>query len=496
MENMAEHIENEQPEKKRSKLKWFSLGVLILIAVLGLAESYHVLKPLPEGIPYEGGPRPASEVRFLSDATFVDSSGTRFVRQEIFDEVLRMISGADRLLVMDMFLFNGFQGPRPETTRALSKEIVKALLARKSEVPHLRAVLITDPINTVYGGIRAKHLEALRAGGIEVVETKLSPLRDSNPLYSALWRPFFWPLGNTDEGGRFKNPFGKGKVTLRSWLRMLNFKANHRKVILADSPTAPGGWAGLVTSGNPHDASSAHGNIAVWFTGPAVVDLLRSELAVYSYSSGRTIEIPVKPSVPGTAEARISVLTESRIKVALLDSIKKAGKGDRLMVSVFYLSDRDVVQALKEAAAAGADVRVLLDPNFDAFGFRKNGIPNRQTGGELNAIGVPVRWCDTNGEQCHAKMLLADYRDDNSRLVAGSANFTRRNLEDLNLETDVLVAGPSTARVFTGARRYFELVWNNRPGETYSASYDKYAEDSIRKDYMYRFMEFTGLCTF
>jgi len=484
------------PEKRHAKLRWFSLGVLILIVVLGLAESYHVFKALPEGIPYEGSPRPASQVRFLSDTTFVDNSGTRYVRQEIFDEVLRMIKGADRLLVMDMFLFNGFQGPRPERTRALSSEIVSALLARKSEVPHLRAVLITDPINTVYGGMRARHLESLRAGGIEVVETKLSPLRDSNPVYSALWRPFFWPLGNTDEGGRFDNPFGKGKVTLRSWLTMLNFKANHRKVILADSPTAPGGWAALVTSGNPHDASSAHGNIAVWFTGPAVGDLLRSELAVYDYSSGRTIEVPVKASSPGPTEARISVLTESRIKVALIDSITKAGKGDSLMVSVFYLSDRDVVWALREAAADGVDVRVLLDPNFDAFGFRKNGIPNRQTGAELNASGVSVRWCDTHGEQCHAKMLLADYGDGTSRLLAGSANFTRRNLEDLNLETDVLVTGLSTAEVFTGARRYMELVWNNRPGEIYSASYDKFAEDSISKDYLYRFMEFTGLCTF
>lgn len=496
MENRAATIDDEEPEKRPVKLKRFFIGLTALTLILAAAESYHIFKSLPEGIPYAGELKRAPEVRFLSDTTFVDEQGNRHVRQEIFDEVFNMIAGAERLLVLDMFLFNGFQGPKPERTRALSSEIVAALIKRKSEAPRLRAVLITDPINTVYGGMRSEQLDSLRAGGIEVVETKLPPLRDSNPLYSALWRPFFRPMGNSNEGGKFRNPFGEGRVTLRSWLSMLNFKANHRKAVLADSPTAPGGWAALVTSGNPHDASSAHGNVAVWFTGPAVVDLLRSELAVYRYSTGRSIDMPVNPPAFRTYTTRLAVLTESAIKTALLESTERAGRGDRIMVSVFYLSDRDVIRELREAAVRGAAVRVLLDPNIDAFGFEKNGIPNRQTGAELNASGVAVRWCDTHGEQCHAKMLLADYRDGTSRLLAGSANFTRRNLRDLNLESDVLVEGPSTASVFIDARRYFELVWKNRPGETYSADYAKYAENSLYKDYLYRFMEFTGLCTF
>ncbi len=33
------------------------------------------------------------------------------------------------------------------------------------------------------------------------------------------------------------------------------------------------------------------------------------------------------------------------------------------------------------------------------------GIPNRQVASELNAAGVPVRWCNTRVKQCHHKMI-------------------------------------------------------------------------------------------
>ena len=490
-------IAQEEDEKKGLPkwLKWAGLGVLGLILLLAALEAYHYIRPLPAGLSHRGELRPATDVRFLSDVTYVDSSGTRYVRQEIFDEVFSMIENAEKLLLIDMFLFNDFQGPEPETTRALSSELVRVLVQKMASTPRLRAVLITDPINTVYGGMRSEQFEALRAAGVEVVETNLKPLRDPNPVYSALWRPTFGLLQNTDSGGRLPNPFGQGKVTLRSWLTLLNFKANHRKVILADDPLAPGGWSALVTSANPHDASSAHGNIAVRFSGPAVADLLETEKAVLGFSGGRDITIEVNPALEQTG-MNVAVLTESAIEEALLETIYRAREGDSLMVSVFYLSDRDIVWALKEARAAGVNVRVLLDPNFDAFGHDKNGIPNRPVGAELTRSGVSLRWCDTHGEQCHAKLLLADYAGGLSRLIAGSANFTRRNLDDLNLETDVLVEGPSGAGVFSDARGYFELVWNNQPGRYFSVAYDKFAEDSIARDYLYRFQEATGLSTF
>ena len=88
---------------------------------------------------------------------------------------------------------------------------------------------------------------------MQVVETRLSQLRDSNPVWSGLWRLCCQWAGNSSYGGWLPNPVGPGDVSLRTWLRLLNFKANHRKTLVAD---APEGWVGLVTSGNPHDAFS------------------------------------------------------------------------------------------------------------------------------------------------------------------------------------------------------------------------------------------------
>ena len=51
---------------------------------------------------------------------------------------------------------------------------------------------------------------------------------------------------------------------------------------------------------------------------------------------------------------------------------------------MFYLSERQIVKALITAKERGVNVRVLLDPNKDAFGREKNGIPNRQVASELN----------------------------------------------------------------------------------------------------------------
>src|SRR5690625_5105298 len=66
-------------------------------------------KPLPEGISAEFPWRPAAKVSFLADCTFVDGQGRRRSEQVIFDEILAMIGGAQRLVVADMFLCNDFE---------------------------------------------------------------------------------------------------------------------------------------------------------------------------------------------------------------------------------------------------------------------------------------------------------------------------------------------------------------------------------------------------
>ena len=137
-----------------------------------------------------------------------------------------------------------------------------------------------------------------------------------------------------------------------------------------------------------------------------------------------------------------------------------------------------------------------LDPNRDAFGREKNGVPNRPVAADLRAGDVAVRWCDTHGEQCHAKLLLAHYASGEATLVLGSANFTRRNLQDLNLETSVALRGHEATPAVANAAAWFELLWHNAPGRRYSTDYEAFADESLRKRFRYRVEERTGLSTF
>jgi len=408
-----------------------------------------------------------------------------------------MIAKAERLVVVDMFLFNEFLGAGSAPHRRLCEELTVALVARKRAVPSLHAVLITDPVNTVYGGLDSRHLKLLQEGGVEVVVSRLDRLRDSNTAWSSVWRLFFKPWGNSSGCGWLASPFGEGEVTLRSWLTLLNFKANHRKVVVAD---AGGDLAALVTSANPHDGSSAHSNVGVVFGGPAARAVLETERAVLDFSGGQAIPSEKMLGVPSRGQTsapavRVQVVTEEKIADMAEALIEAAGPGDSLDLVMFYLADRPIIRALKSAAVRGVAMRVVLDPNKDAFGREKNGMPNRQVARELVAAGVPVRWAVTRGEQMHAKMLLVKRADGTSDLLLGSANFTRRNVRDYNLETDVRVSGRGDAPALADASAYVDRLWTNAGGHVFTSGYEAFRDDSRWRVFLYRIQEATGLCT-
>jgi phosphatidylserine/phosphatidylglycerophosphate/cardiolipin synthase-like enzyme len=164
---------------------------------------------------------------------------------------------------------------------------------------------------------------------------------------------------------------------------------------------------------------------------------------------------------------------------------------------MFYLSDRHVIEALKEAAANGTMIRLILDPNKDAFGHEKGGVPNRQVAEELSQVdNISIRWADTHGEQCHSKMLLVRTGDGRAGLMLGSANFTRRNLDDYNLELNALVRGPGTAEPFQRASDYFDDLWENRGDRVFTTGFETYRDTSSLRYWRYRVMEAMGISTF
>jgi len=476
-----------------ARRRWLLAALALGAAWLGLF-TFHLVKPLPAGVSIAGPTRPASGMEFLYDLTY-DLEGKPGVEQRIFDRVLSMIDSAEEFVVIDMFLFNGEHG-REREYRPLSSELAGHLLTRKASNPGLEAVFITDEINNVYGAYTSAELARLQAAGIQVITTRLNRLRDSNPAYSAGWRMLASWFGTAGPGW-LPHPLSSTgpKVTARVYLKLLNFKANHRKLIVTDKEC-------LVTSANPHDASSFHSNIAFAGAGPICADLLAAERAVASFSGGVVEGWPTfvaenDPETQAAGQGTVQVVTEGKILEAFLRDVGAAGTGDSVDLAMFYLSERQVVEALLGADGRGASVRLILDPNQDAFGREKGGIPNRQVARELvnRSDGrITVRWYDTHGEQFHTKLIVVT-RGDSVTIMGGSANLTRRNIDDYNLEADLRFALPREAPLALAVADYYRRIFGNEVGVS-TVPFDVYRDDSWVKRALYRLEEFTGFCLF
>ena len=442
---------------------------------------------IPEGLSTSGPERGVARLELLTDVTY-QRDGVQRTEQVIFDRVLGMIDRADRFVVIDMFLFNDeHSGDRDY--RPITREITERLLARRQAVPMLDVTFITDEINNFYGAYTSTSLRRLEEGGVRVVITDLSRLRDSNPIFSSLWQTYLQWFGTA--GPAFApHPLTRTaqRVTLRSYLKLLNFKANHRKVIVTEDGC-------MLLSTNPHDASGFHSNIAFDVQGPVCVDILESERAVAAFSGHRVPAHTMDAWTELKGSSTTRFVTEGGIRTVLIDELRAMEAGDRVDVAMFYLSGRRVIAEIESAAQRGASVRLLLDPNKDAFGREKGGIPNRQVARELVGVGesgIEVRWYDTQGEQFHTK-LLAFHTTSGTTLLGGSANLTRRNLGDYNLEADLLVRADDA--LATEASEYFERLWSNDDGQ-FSVPYDAYADDSWVKRVIYRLQESSGLSSF
>ena len=496
----------ERPRKRRvGRLVFYGFLALWLLVAL-----WNLYKPMPAGTGIRGEivETAVNQVHFYSDVTGADVFGAPVLHHQVFDSLLRVVGEARQYVVIDFFLFNGQRGAATDVRprRELSIELRDALLKRKREIPGLKVLVITDPINDVYGSLPSRDLAELRGAGIDVVSVDLDSLRDSNPIYSALWRiTTKWWAGEGSGDAWLPNPLDAGpeQVSFGAWARLLNFKADHRKVLIADD--GRGGITGIVTSLNPHDASSLHSNVALQVSGTALLPLLQSELEIARGSGWIGDWEPPAPSpaapVANPAEAaRVQVLTEYEIGAAIERNLAGTRAGDSIDIAMFYLSERDIIGALLAAAKRGVAVRVILDPNKDAFGREKDGIPNRSVATELAGASdgaIKVRWFRTHGEQFHTKFVAIRTQDE-YWFTLGSANLTRRNINGYNLEANVGVSVPPGSELATSINSWFEMIWTNKgpPDLEYSAEFGAYADPAQGTYWLYRLMEMSGLCTF
>jgi HKD family nuclease len=513
------------PATRRSRV-WRRAALWTFVALWIATAYWQTNKTLPPGAHVDSAWHPITplDASFIADITSADAYGRRNSSQAIFDQLLGVIRSAHKFIVLDYFLFNsqlGTPAGAAPAFRQISGELRDALIERRRQLPQLQVLFITDPINEVYGGLTSRDLRLLRAAGVEVAVTNLDVLRDSNFMYSSLWRLGikWWSGSDRPAGARpgdsageasgwLPNPLDESAaaISFGAWARLLNFKANHRKLIIADDGGE--GLVAIVGSANVHDASSAHSNVALKVTGAAIRPLLESELAIARFS-GWNGHFGAAPAEAAPAEAdppaqtgggRVKVLTEGGIRTELLRRLDTAGRGDNIDIAMFYVSDRGVIESLLAASHRGASVRLILDPNKDAFGHAKSGIPNQPVASELVAASdgaIHVRWYRTHGEQFHTKLVMV-YSPELFWLTVGSANLTRRNLADYNLEANLAIELPRSSRLAQQTVDYFETLWSNRAtlGIEYTADFGYYADPSQLHYWLYRVMEGTGVSTF
>lgn len=477
-------------------------GLCAFVCSVGI---YNIYKPLPPEIDMTGNEYNISvqDIYFFTDRTYVDTLGARHSDQQIFDEIFRMIRDAHSYVLIDMFLFNDFLGTATSSYRGLSGELVDVLIEKKKLNPDMVIQVITDPLNTLYGEYNSEQLNALSQAGISVTETKLTALRDSNPLYSSLWRSVLQWIPFSITGEMLPNLLDerREKIGINAYLTMLNFKANHRKVVATDylRNNKSIGMSVLLTSANPHDGSSAHTNTALRVDTGLWQDVVESEKAVVVFSGGTFIEPSNITDVSAAKnEVVAQILTEESIKNSIVNELNNLKSGDSFDMAMFYLSDRDIVQTLKAADDRDVNIRLILDPNKDAFGREKGGVPNRQVAHELMSSSkgnTNIRWCDTHGEQCHTKLLIFK-KGDMRTVIQGSANLTRRNIGNYNLEADVLLRGTTNEQLFEQIETFFNTSWNNDNEHTYTTDYTSYQDTRTFKKIIYRFGEFTGISSY
>jgi len=462
-----------------------------IFALLAIPLIFGWTTPAPKGTSFSSELSGVSDIRFLFDLTYLKDDEL-IHDQKILGEQIKMVQAAKKFIVADIFLYNDYNNTRKFQFPNSTQKLTDALIAQKQKYPALKAYVITDEINDSYRGEMNREFKQLEENGIDVIITDSSKVRDSNPLYAGYYRTYIRHFGLGDNGW-MKNPFGDNgpKVNIRNYLRLLNFKANHRKVLITDQ-------GAMISSSNPHDGSSYHSNIAFQFSGAPVKDLLKAEKAVTAFSGTeiKGVEYQYDPATI-RPDTKVQVLTEDKIKDKILETIEGTGSGDKIELGMFYLAHREIVENLIDASNRGVEIRIILDPNKDAFGFQKNGIPNRQTAAELlkkTDNKIQVRWYLTHGEQFHTK-IIAVHKKDSMVLIGGSANYTRRNLDNYNLEADLMVTVKKDDPIAKEFGTYFNQIWENQNG-TYTADYSEYADDSLWKTIVYRFQEKTGLCTF
>ncbi|MCK5607435.1 hypothetical protein KAR91_36460 [Candidatus Pacearchaeota archaeon] len=431
--------------KRVSKAVIITLTILLILLITILL--------LPKGRIFEGEVRQVSEnsIQFLYDLTYEDENGNIVYDHQIFDKVFEIIDNAEEFIIVDMFLFGTHDN---EVYRNLTQELTNHLLAKRKSNPNIKIHFITDYYNVInYGD---EHLRQINEAGI--------------------------PVTFSSSGGKFS--LGE-KDFMHAFLKKFRGRLNHRKIIIADSNEK---IVSLITSANPHDASSPNSNTAFYFEEEIWRDIYGLEKEDSWVEDSEIDSFLEKFEEKKEGEVFVQYLADGGLMHSLVEEIDKTIKGNSINILVFFLSDKKTINSLLSASKRGVDVKLILDTNIQSFGEEKLGIPNKPVAEKLirKSDGkIEVRWYLNHGEQFHTKMAIIE-KENNTTVFLGSSNFAINTMTIYNLQADVKVVAPINSSVSSDVDNYFNRLWNNEEG-IFTTDYEKFKDESFSKKLIYEF---------
>lgn len=452
---------------------------------------------LSEGLTMKSEVYNADNVDFYYDLTYKKDGETHYERQ-IWEQAYDILDKAEDFFLMDIFVFNDFLGkgvkeklqPLP-----IAEEFAQKILEKREKDPNVEIYLILDESNTFYGAFDNKTHKKLEQAGVKIGYVDLTKLRDPMLVYSAPWRLFIQPFGNPKNRGKTKNPIYEGtdKVTIRSILRALNAKANHRKLIMNETTA-------MLTSANPHAEGSKHSNVAFKFSSPIIKEIYEGEKPAAKITKK---DGSLKQKLPDKDFSKIPFSSNDKLKLQyftngatakdISQELKNTQFGEKVIIAQFFLADRGIIKDIRKAARRGVKFEIILN-NSNA------GLPNKAAAGELmkyarkHNYDINIKFYNKGEEMYHVKMLSI-LKNDYLITYGGSTNFTRRNMRNFNLENELKIMSAYDQKISKDILDYYDRLWTNRDGE-FTLPYDTEKNEKLMNDLLFRFMEMNGFGAF
>ena len=526
-----------------------SIKKYLIAGTIAFTVSCSTIKTPPLGINYESPIRETENAEFHYDLTYLDKDGNIQYDRNLWDATYKVIDNAKDYLIVEMFLFNDLYNKDKEHFPEFAKEYTERLVKKQKENPNLKVYILADENNNFYGAFEHPFITSMKNAGINVIIVDIFKLKDTFPWYSPFWRTFIKPMGNPQNKGWITNFYGDmwPKLTIRNLLRALNVKADHKKVFLNEKEV-------VISSANIHDPSYFHENIAIYTDGPIVKDVLHNLQLVAKFSdseinvdgSDRRMEnimnsgsndktetdektlnsenqkennvkqinneeneqnVKEKTSINSEKNSitdteghtyKIQYLTEGAIGKHLDEDIDSLKAGDELLMGMYFLADKGVIDRLIKAANRGVKIRIIFDRSRDAFGMSTNGLPNKPVSKKLKKKTkgkIEIKWYFTNNEQYHTKITLMKKTDGNVIINAGSANLIKKNIRGYIMDANFRILTTQDSKISKDIYEYFDRLWENKDG-LFTLNFDDEPTTGGFSDFMYKILDATQLGSF